>query len=284
MLWITGENLGMRQKDLPAGGQGHTTQVECPEVTRPAVRTLLALPAFILIGLMIHLYSSLPVLAQYIDNENPFFSYKRFYLQLDILNDISEDENVRNDIKAFAWNLAGGIYAISAGDPEKAKTRLLKARAIWPEYFGTDFLLARLNEDMGDYNLSAKFYKSYLNKLKDLSEGRYRISAPLIRGITPYHIENYNDAYALIQRRLKDHGIDLAVVQPFYAIPGVLRFLIMFVMLGSGYVIVAYGVVPHIKRRQHINNPPEGSWVCKKCETYNLNIRIECEKCGEKKG
>ncbi|MBU0881792.1 MAG: zinc finger Ran-binding domain-containing protein [Candidatus Omnitrophica bacterium] len=224
---------------------------------------------------------SINAFAKYLDIEDPFFSYKRFYLQLDILNDVSDDKNIRNDIKAFVRNLAAGIYAISADDLKKAKVKLLKARAIWPEYFGTDFLLARANEDTGNYKLSAQFYKSYLNKLKALSEGSYRISAPLIRGITPYRIEDYDDAYAYVQHRLKDHGIDLAVVQPFYTMPGFLKLLIALVILGSGYAVMAYGVIPYIKRLRHINNPPEGMWVCKKCDAYNFNIRVECEKCGE---
>ena len=179
-------------------------------------------------------------------------------------------------------NLADGIYAISAGDMKKAKTELLKAREIWPEYFGTDFLLARVNEDTGNYQLAAKFYKSYLNNLKAFSEGRYRVSGPLMRGITPYRIENYDDAYALVRHRLKDHGIDLAVVQPFETPLGLLKYLPIFVMLGLAYAAVFYGVIPYIKRRRHINNPPEGYWVCKKCDAYNLNVRLGCEKCGEK--
>lgn len=220
--------------------------------------------------------------AQYIDKEDPFFSYKRFYSQLDILENASRDEKSRNDIRAFMRNLSDGILAISGGDPGKAKTELLKAREIWPEYFGTDFLLARVNEDTGNYQLAAQFYKSYLNNLKAFSEGRYRISGPLMRGITPYHIENYDDAYALVQHRLKDHGIDLAVVQPFDTPPSFLKYLPIFIMLGLAYAIMVYGVNPYIKRRHHINNPPEGYWVCKKCDAYNLNVRLECEKCGEK--
>ncbi|MBN1527137.1 MAG: hypothetical protein JW919_06120 [Candidatus Omnitrophica bacterium] len=220
--------------------------------------------------------------AQYVDNEDPFFSYKKFYLQLDILENASRDKSLRNDVRAFMRSFADGIYAISAGDLEDAEKALLKARAIWPEYFGTDFLLARVNEDTRDYKLSAKFYKSYLNKLKALSEGRYRISAPIMQGITPYRIENYNDAYALVKRRLENHGIDLALVSPFYAMPGLLKFLIICVTLGLAYVIMAYKVIPYIKRKRQANNPPEGYWVCKKCGALNLNVRLECEKCGQK--
>jgi phage shock protein PspC (stress-responsive transcriptional regulator) len=221
--------------------------------------------------------------AQYIDDEYKFFSYERFYLKAEMLKNASGDRSVRRDVKAFMQNFSEGIYAISAGELKKAKTKLLKARAIWPEYFGTDFLLARINEDMRDYSLSAKFYKSYLNKLKALSEGRYRISEPFIRAITPYGVEKYDDAYILVKYRLKDYyGIDLAAVRPFYAISGFLSSLIVIIIFGMGYAIVVYTIVPYIKRRQHINNPPEGFWACKKCGTYNINIRKECEKCGKK--
>ena len=241
---------------------------------------------FKIIFFIILIYSLMPLslFAQYLDdNEDAFFSYERFYLKALALKDVSSDGNVRSDVKAFMQNFSDGIYDISRGDLSRAKRKLLKARAIWPEYFGTYFLLARVNEDMGDYNLSARFYKSYLDRLKDLSEGRYRISESLIRGITPYRIESYDDAYELVKYRLRDRGIDIATVRPFYAISSFLRSLIMLVMLGAGYVIVVYGVIPHIKRRERINNPPEGSWVCKKCGTYNINIRKECENCGEKK-
>src|SRR3989338_1722481 len=232
---------------------------------------------------LIYFLIPLSLSAQYLNDEDTFFSYERFYLKAAMLKDVSENRDIRRDVKAFMQNFSDGIYAISAGDLKKAKIKLLKARTIWPEYFGTDFLLARVNEDMRDHNLSAKFYKSYLNKLKALSEGKYRISEPLIRRITPYGVERSEDAYVLVKYRLKDYyGIDLTAVRPFYTIPGFLKFLIIVVMLGSGYAIVAYGVVPYIKRSRHINNPPEGSWVCKKCGAYNINIRKECEKCCEK--
>lgn len=230
------------------------------------------------------LYSFIPLKlsAQYIDDENVFFSYERFYLKAAILENVAKDGNVRSDIKAFMRNFSEGIYAISEGDLKKARRKLLRARAIWPEYFGTDFLLARVSEDAGDHGLSAKFYKSYLNKLKALSEGRYRISEPVIKGITPYGIENYDDAYASVKYRLKYYGIDLAAVRPFYTIPGFLRLLIIIAILGLGYAIAIYAVIPYINRRQRISNPPEGFWACKKCGAYNINIRKECEKCGEK--
>ena len=238
---------------------------------------------YLKIAFFVLIYSLVPLclFAQYLDGEDAFFSYERFYLKAGMLKDVSSDGNVRSDIKAFMQNFSDGIYAISAGDPKRAKTKLLRARAIWPEYFGTYFLLARVNEDTGDYNLSARFYKSYLNKLQNLSDGRYRISESLIKAITPYGIENYHDAHDLVEYRLKGYGIDLSAVRPFYTISGFLRFLIILVVLAAGYSIVAYVVVPRINRKQRINNPPEGAWACKKCGTHNINIRKECEKCGE---
>lgn len=233
--------------------------------------------------LILSLYTAAPSPAQYIDKENSFFSYQRFYEQLDILTNASDNKNIRYDIKAFMQNYVSGIHAISAGDPETAKKKLLKALSIWPEYFGTDFLLARVNEDTGNYKLAAMFYKSYLNKLKSYSEGWYRVTGPLMKGITPYRIENYDDAYALVRERLKTHGIDLAAVQPFYIVPDFLKLPIIFIMFGLVYVIMVYLLIPHMKRMQHINNPPEGFWVCKKCATYNANIRLECDKCRTKR-
>ena len=231
---------------------------------------------------LIYFLMPLSLSAQYLNDEDAFFSYERFYLKAAMLKDVSENRDIRRDVKAFMRNFSDGIYAIAAGDLKKAKTKLLKARAIWPEYFGADFLLARVSEDMHDYNLSAKFYKSYLNKLKALSEGNYRISGPLMIGITPYHIENYDDAYALVRERLKAHDIDLAVVQPYYAMPSFYKPWIIIIMLGLGYAAAAYGVIPHVKRWMHIKNPPQGSWACTKCGAYNLNVRMECEKCGKR--
>lgn len=232
---------------------------------------------------LIYFLIPLGLFAQDPDYEDNFFSYERFYLQAAMLKEASESADVRGNIKLYMRNFSDGVYAIGIGDLEEAKTKLLKAHTVWPEYFVTDFLLARVSEDMKEYKLSAQFYKSYLNKLKALSEGRYRVSGPLMLQITPYPIENYNDAHRLVKYRLDYYGIDLAKVRPFYTIPGFLRFLIVVVVLGSGYAIMAYRVVPYVKKRWSIINPQEGVWVCKKCGTPNINIRKECEKCGEKK-
>lgn len=232
---------------------------------------------------LIYLLMPLGLFAQDLDYEDNFFSYERFYLQAAMLKEASESADVRGNIKLYMRNFSDGVYAIGIGDLKEAKTKLLKAHTVWPEYFVTDFLLARVSEDMKEYKLSAKFYKSYLNKLKALSEGKYRVSGPLMLQITPYPIENYNDAYRLVKYRLDYYGIDLAKVRPFYTIPGFLRFLIILTILGTGYIVLAYKIVPYIKKRALIINPPEGSWTCKNCGTSNINVLKECEKCGQKR-
>ena len=212
--------------------------------------------------------------------ENVFFSYKRFYLQMSVLKDPPRDGIVQTNISDFMQNYSDGIYAISAGELEKAKIKLLKARVAWPEYFGTDFLLARVNEDEGHYGLSARFYKSYLNKLRSFSNGEYRISENFIKTLTPYKIENYNDAYILVEERLRQYGIELARVRPIYTIPSLLKYLIVFFIIGGVYSVVIYKGIPYIKKRRLIKNPPEGFWVCNDCGMTNTLLQKKCEKCG----
>lgn len=211
--------------------------------------------------------------------ENIFFSYEKFYPQACVVKDPPRDGIVQTNISAFMQNYSDGIYAISAGELEKAKIKLLKARVIWPEYFGTDFLLARVNEDEGHYVRSARFYKSYLNKLRSFSTGEYRVSGKFIESITPYQIENYNDAYIFVEERLRQYGIDLARVRPIYTILPFLKYLIIFFIIGTGYIAVAYKGIPYIKKRQLIKNPPEGFWVCNNCGTKNTLLQKKCEKC-----
>ncbi|MGB2706214.1 MAG: Ran-binding zinc finger domain-containing protein [Candidatus Omnitrophota bacterium] len=200
---------------------------------------------------------------------------------MSVVKDPPRDGIVQTNISAFMQNYSDGIYAISAGELEKAKIKLLKARVIWPEYFGTDFLLARVNEDEGHYGLSARFYKSYLNKLRSFSTGEYRVSKKFIEAIIPYQIENYNDAYILVEERLMRYGIDLARVRPIYTILPFLKYLIIFFIIGAGYAAVVYKGIPYIKKRQRIKNPPEGFWVCNNCGKENTLLQKKCERCGE---
>ncbi len=215
----------------------------------------------------------------YVD-ENRFFSYKRFILNKDFVGSIPADGRVQKTLNIFVADFKNALEAISDGRPEEAKRDLLKARETWPEYFGVDFLLARIYEDQGDYGTAARYYKSYLNKLKDLHAGRYRISGPLIRGITASGIEEYHSAHELIERRLARYGISLGVVRPVFTPPRVLLPSLLVMAAAGAYAMIYYWLWPYVKRRRLISNPPEGFWICRYCDTANPDLCKECGKCG----
>lgn len=221
------------------------------------------------------------IFAEQFDDEDIFFSYERFYPKAVVLEDPPKDGKIQAIVSAFMENFSDGIYAISAGDLDIAEKKLLKARSIWPEYFGTDFLLARINEDMGNYALAARFYKSYLNKLKSYTKGEYRFSGHLMQALTPYRIEDYRSAYLAIKERLKQRGIDLSKTRPIYAVPPIVRFIVLGLILFLLYMASAYMVIPKAMKEWRVKHPPEGFWVCKKCGTANNHLHKECEECGE---
>ena len=215
----------------------------------------------------------------YID-EDEFFSYRRFILNRNVVDNIPADGKVQRLLNSFVVSFRDGLDAISDGRLKEAKKDLLKARDTWPEYFGVDFLLARIYEDHGDYATAARYYKSYLNKLKILRTGGYRISGPLISGFTAYGIEEYDLAHGLVEKRLAYYGIDLGTVRPVFTPPGfVLPFLLIIVAAGV-YVMIYRWLLPYVRRKRRVNNPPEGFWVCGYCDTANPELRRECERCG----
>jgi tetratricopeptide (TPR) repeat protein len=217
----------------------------------------------------------------YLD-EDKYFSYERFFLDREVIDNIPGDSRAQRDLQNFAFNFNEGLYAISSGDLEKAEKSLLEARRIWPEYFGTDFLLGRVYEDEGDYKRAARYYKSYLNKLKKFHAGEYRISEPLIRYFASGSIELYEPAREVIGRRLRQRGISLEKVRPAIALPEFILPLILIAVLGIIYTAVVYGFWPYVKKMRRVNNPPEGFWVCRACGTANTNLSKVCEKCGRK--
>ena len=103
-------------------------------------------------------------------NEDNFFSYKRFFLNKNVISRMPEDGKIQKDLKAFAVQYTEGIYAISEGKLDKAEGLLGKAVDIWPEYFGSYFLLALIYEERGEYDIAARYYKTYLKKLNEFLE------------------------------------------------------------------------------------------------------------------
>jgi tetratricopeptide (TPR) repeat protein len=256
----------------------YNRSVSCRKLfTRPRYRylhiyflTILIFSAFLVVGTRA---------GAYVD-EDRFFSYNRFFLNQSVVGGISDDGKIQRELNRFIVSFTDGVYAISGGELQKAKKDLLIARNSWPEYFATDFLLALIYEDQGDHGMAARYYKSYLNKLKNLQDGKYRISEALIRSFVPHGIEEYDVAHRLVQRRLDHYGISLNKVRPVFASP----VFLLPILLGAGivavYILVFYWLRPRLKRRHWIKNPPEGFWVCRNCDTANPELSWECGECG----
>jgi len=216
--------------------------------------------------------------AQY-DDEEFFFSYERFYDRATVMQAPPQDGMLQKDVSRFLDEFSRSIYAISGGDMEPAEAHLNRARAIWPEYFGTDFLLARINEDAGNFQLASRYYKSYLNKLRSFWLRENRISDKLIRSLMPYGVEKYEAARDLVGKRLKSYGIELDRVRPVYTVPPMVKALVLFFAAAAVSVLLVYVVLPYVRKRIRIAGAPEGYWVCPKCGTENTMLQKECGTC-----
>ena len=185
----------------------------------------------------------------------------------------------KHDLKKFYGYFTAGLYAFSSGDVNKAETSFLQAREVWPEYFGTDFLLGLTHEKLGDYHTAARYYKTYLNKLKSFHEGRYPISRPVIYSISAAGIEPYDQAEDLVSNRLDKYGIDLEDVRPVLTFPGFLVPMFAGGIILLTYFIGQYKLVPYLRLRYRVKHPPEGFWVCRYCGEENPEPVKECEEC-----
>ncbi|NQT32697.1 MAG: tetratricopeptide repeat protein [Candidatus Omnitrophica bacterium] len=218
-----------------------------------------------------------------IANEKYFFSYKRLLLNQDFTDRMLPKSRIKGEINKFVDSYNEGIYAISNGDFREAGGDLLKAREAWPEYFYTDFLLGLVYEEQGKHKLAARYYKSYLNKLKRYSEGEYRISGALIVNLSRDDIEEYGEAYYLVREHLEGYNINLNRVVPMVRIPGFVSTGMLLLFIIGAYVLVNRWVLPQIKIWKRIKSPPEGFWVCRHCYTDNTELNTECTKCGRRK-
>lgn len=213
-----------------------------------------------------------------------FFSYKRFFLNRSVIDEMSDSGKIERDLNSFADIFTAGLNEFAAGQLVNAEKKLRNARSIWPEYYGTDFLLAIIYENYGNYDISARYYKTYLNKLSALTSGKYPTSRVLIQSFFLSEIEEYEYAYNTVKKRLRDYDIDLDRVYPVFTVP---RFF-LFVLWGGAsagiYVIVGYRIYPYLRRQHRIKNPPEGFWICKFCNTANPDLGNECTHCRRPRG
>ncbi|MFH1306022.1 MAG: hypothetical protein ABIH74_06450 [Candidatus Omnitrophota bacterium] len=224
--------------------------------------------------------SSGAVLAARGDAEDPFFSCKRFALDRAVTDRIPAAGNVRLNIKKFMIVFSAGMNEFSAGDMKKAGKRFFQAQEIWPEYFGTDFLLALVYERRGDHDTAARYYKGYLNKLRNFHAGEYRISGPIIWGISSSGVDEYGDAQERVRERLARQGIRLEKVVPPFRFPKFFRLGLLTVFMLGVYAAVRRWLWPYIVKQRRLRNPPEGFWVCAHCGADNPVLGKECTECG----
>ncbi len=212
--------------------------------------------------------------------EYDFFSHRRFILRENIASRLRDEGGVAGRIARFSEHYENGLEKLSYGDMRPARRELERARRIWPEFYPTDFLLAKTYEREGDHHTAARYYKSYLNKLQALTEGYHRASANFIRQILAGGVDRYNYAYRRIDEHLRQFGIEIEDVRPIRTLPRSLK--VFFYILVASVILFFFKIklIPIYQKKRRIKNPPEGFWCCRKCGTMNMAIDVECRKCG----
>lgn len=194
---------------------------------------------------------------------------------------MSGDGQTQKSLRSFAEAFEKGLDELSAGDLAAAETDIHLSRDMWPEFFGPDFILALIYERTGNIDAAARYYKSYLIKLKFFEEGRYRISDPVIRSILPGPPDRYDEAFALISLRLEKEGISINAVRPAQAAVPVILYILM-AALGAllFYFSTFKWFLPFLRKRHRLAHPPEGFWICERCLAENPDPSMVCQECG----
>ena len=211
--------------------------------------------------------------------DSRFFSYQRFFPNQRFVKSIPDNGQLSRSVRSFAVDITDGLYAYSAGEYDEALALFIAARSSWPEFFGTDFLIALAYEQKGDYAQAARYYRGYLEKLRRFHEGDYGISGRLIYGITTFDIEHPDEAYDNVKRRMLAKGIDIDEVSAKKMFPTEFLPYIVAVFLIAVYMLIGRVVVPFSRKWYRMKFPPEGFWTCPRCGTYNPELGNECKEC-----
>lgn len=212
--------------------------------------------------------------------DDDFFSPERFSLRIGEIDRISGNGNLQRSIRKFIEAFTRGKEELSEGNFTAAEPDLHFARDVWPEFYGTDFLLALLYERTGNIDAAARYYKSYLIKLKAFESGSYGMSESIIRSILPYRPEKYETAFALVDARLSQEGISIKRVRPMGGNPAFIYSLAAALFIIAFCVVVCRRVWHFAGKWYKINHPPAGFWVCRHCLTENPDPNKVCQECG----
>ncbi len=216
-------------------------------------------------------------------DDDLFFSTERVALKPSLATALSErvDGRTQRDLAEFSRHYDRGFLEYSLGNLDSAVQRFSRARRVWPEFFYSDIAIALTYEAKGKYSLAARYYKSYLNKLRSYSQGKYGISAPIISGLSSGPVEDYDYAYSAVRRRLAGYGISIENVRPAYSPNPLLSVILLLVLATASYFGVFRFAVPFLKKKIREKNPPDGFWVCRRCGALNTVLSYVCGSCGE---
>ena len=224
---------------------------------------------------------------EYLDNESDFFSFEKykytyqyFYrLEQTSLTDAGLTQRI---VHQLAKNLVNGFDFIGEEEIDIAILEFKKASSALPEYFHSDFLTALSYEKKDDFRSAARFYKSYLEKLKKFQDGLFRLTQPLIEDTVDFNIADYKDAKELISQRMARNGIDIKRVSS-RGFP-LLFVLIIISLMVSGIAYFAAKIDPVKKIAYKVKAKSirsKDSWICLNCGQENANINIKCHRCGK---
>ena len=222
---------------------------------------------------------------EYSDNEFEFFTFEKYrHTYLYFYNyqylDLSGAGSAARRIQGLAKNFVSGFDAIKKGRIDEAILRFQESSGIVPEYFHIDFIIALTYEKKGDIETAARFYKSYLGKLKKFQGGMYRFTQPLIIKTVDFDISGYEEAKELIDQRMTGYGIDMQrVPSSRYSA----SFIIIIFLVGAGAVLYSLARTNPVKRMIYKTkakfNRNKESWICLYCGRENANINRICYGC-----
>ena len=224
---------------------------------------------------------------EYLDNESNFFSFEKYqytylyfyrFKQASIVDAGLAQRRVHQLAKSFV----AGFDSIGEEEIDIAISKFKKASSVLPEYFHSDFLVALSYEKKDDFKTAARFYKSYLKKLKKFHDGLFRLTQPLIESTVDFNIADYEGAYELISQRMTRYGIDIEQVSS-RDFPFLFVFIIISLIVSSIlYFVAKLDPVKRIVYKVRAKSiRSKDSWICLNCGQENANINIKCHRCGK---
>lgn len=224
---------------------------------------------------------------EYPNDEYNFFSLQKYgYTYLYFYRfqqlDLRTAGLAQRRVKELAKKFVKGFDALREGKTDKAISQFKQISRVLPEYFHIDFIIALSYEKKGDFKNAARFYKSYLEKLKKFDNGMYRLTQPLIEKTVNFNIPGYEKAEDLIEQRMAKYGINMQKVSLGHY-PPLLIIIIIVIMVGALLCLASKAdPVKRIlyKAKAELSHSKE-CWICIYCGKENANINTICYNCGK---